>query len=175
MTEKYRAGDLVLRTAEEEPEGVLVLKDDTDDSLQYLVKRGENDWVWEDEPFVQRGESFRSKSAWTEAAPVATCDYLTVYKLEAGYEELKDYATQDVQDTAAMAEAVFDSVNRPMHYNSHPSGVECITITEHMSYTLGNAIKYIWRADLKGDAIEDLRKARFYLDREISKRERNAE
>jgi hypothetical protein len=39
-----------------------------------------------------------------------------------------------------------------------------------MSFTLGNALKYIWRADLKNDAIEDLRKARFYLDREIAKR-----
>lgn len=63
-----------------------------------------------------------------------------------------------------------DVVNFPKHYMSHPSGVECIQITEHMSFTLGNALKYIWRADLKNDAIEDLRKARFYLDREIAKR-----
>ena len=64
-----------------------------------------------------------------------------------------------------------DPVNHPSHYTNHPSGVECIQITEHMSFTLGNAIKYIWRADLKNDAIEDLKKARFYLDREIAKRE----
>jgi hypothetical protein len=65
-----------------------------------------------------------------------------------------------------------DVVNHPTHYTSHPSGIECITITEHMSFTLGNAVKYIWRADLKGDAIEDLKKARFYIDREIAKREK---
>lgn len=65
-----------------------------------------------------------------------------------------------------------DAVNHPPHYNSHPSGVECITIVEHMGFCLGNAIKYIWRADLKGDAVEDLRKARFYIDREIERRER---
>ena len=64
----------------------------------------------------------------------------------------------------------YDPVNLPSHYRSHPSGVECITITEHMGFNLGNAFKYIWRADLKGDAIEDLNKARWYLDREISKR-----
>lgn len=64
-----------------------------------------------------------------------------------------------------------DPVNSPLHYRSHPSGIECIQITEHMSFTLGNAIKYIWRADLKHDAIEDLKKARFYIDREIQKRE----
>lgn len=64
-----------------------------------------------------------------------------------------------------------DPVNNPRHYNGHPSGIECITIVEHMGFCLGNAIKYIWRADLKTDAIEDLRKARWYLDREIARRE----
>jgi hypothetical protein len=63
-----------------------------------------------------------------------------------------------------------DPVNHPKHYRSHPSGVECIQITEHMGFCLGNAVKYIWRADLKADAIEDLRKARWYLDREIERR-----
>jgi hypothetical protein len=65
-----------------------------------------------------------------------------------------------------------DPVNHPTHYTEHPSGIECIQITEHMGFNLGNAIKYIWRADLKNDAIEDLKKARWYLDREIGKRER---
>jgi hypothetical protein len=65
-----------------------------------------------------------------------------------------------------------DPVNHPSHYVSHPSGVECIQITEHMGFNLGNAIKYVWRADLKADAIEDLRKAIWYIDREIQKRER---
>jgi hypothetical protein len=64
-----------------------------------------------------------------------------------------------------------DMVNHPPHYTAHPSGVECITITEHMGFCLGNALKYIWRADLKGGT-EDLKKARWYLDREIARRER---
>ena len=63
-----------------------------------------------------------------------------------------------------------DPVN-PDHYRSHPSGIECIQITEHMNFCLGNAFKYIWRAGLKGDAIEDLKKARFYIDREIARLE----
>lgn len=63
-----------------------------------------------------------------------------------------------------------DPVKHPSHYNSHPSGVECITITEHMNFNLGNAIKYIWRADLKNDAIEDLKKAAFYIERELKRR-----
>lgn len=67
-----------------------------------------------------------------------------------------------------------DPVNRPVHYTSHPSGVECLTITRHMGFNLGNAIKYIWRADAKGAAIEDLRKAAFYIADEIAKREARA-
>lgn len=67
--------------------------------------------------------------------------------------------------------AVPNMVNHPPHYTAHPSGVECIQITEHMGFCLGNALKYIWRADLKADAIEDLKKARWYLDREIARRQ----
>jgi hypothetical protein len=63
-----------------------------------------------------------------------------------------------------------DNVNHPSHYTSHPSGIECITVTEHMGFNLGNAVKYIWRADLKADAIEDLKKARWYIDRELKRR-----
>jgi hypothetical protein len=63
-----------------------------------------------------------------------------------------------------------DPVSHPKHYTEHPSGVECIQITEHMGFNLGNALKYIWRCDLKKDAIEDLRKARWYIDRELDKR-----
>ncbi|MDQ5860638.1 MAG: DUF3310 domain-containing protein [Actinomycetota bacterium] len=65
-----------------------------------------------------------------------------------------------------------DHVNHPPHYTNHPSGIECIQITEHMGFNLGNAIKYVWRADLKGSSLEDLRKAAWYIDREIQKRER---
>lgn len=61
-----------------------------------------------------------------------------------------------------------DPIN-PDHYRSHPSGVECIIITEHMNFNLGNAIKYIWRAGEKGKVIEDLEKAKWYLTREINR------
>jgi hypothetical protein len=62
-----------------------------------------------------------------------------------------------------------DPVNHPKHYTEHPSGVECVQITEHMNFCLGNAMKYIWRADLKGGT-EDLAKAVWYLQREIQRR-----
>jgi hypothetical protein len=62
-----------------------------------------------------------------------------------------------------------DPVNHPRHYLNHPSGVECIQITRHMGFNLGNAIKYIWRADLK-NGLEDLEKAAWYIQDEIAKR-----
>jgi len=65
-----------------------------------------------------------------------------------------------------------DMVNHPPHYTSHPSGIECIQITEHMNFCLGNAIKYIWRADLKGCS-DDLEKAIFYINREIERRRKD--
>jgi hypothetical protein len=61
-------------------------------------------------------------------------------------------------------------VDHPTHYNAHPSGVECIQVVEHFNFCLGNAIKYIWRADEKGTAIQDLEKAIWYLQYEIKRR-----
>lgn len=63
-----------------------------------------------------------------------------------------------------------DTVDHPRHYNAHPSGIECIDVVEHMNFNLGNAIKYIWRADLK-KGLEDLKKAAWYVAREIKRQE----
>lgn len=70
-----------------------------------------------------------------------------------------------------------DNVDHPAHYNSHPSGVECIQIAEHFNFCIGNAIKYLWRAGLKNDAsqstkdkyVEDLKKAAWYINKEIER------
>lgn len=63
-----------------------------------------------------------------------------------------------------------DAVNHPKHYNAHPSGVECVDVAEHYGFNVGNAIKYLWRAGLKStDPIEDLRKAVWYVNREIER------
>ena len=62
-----------------------------------------------------------------------------------------------------------DPVNNPAHYTSHPSGIECIQVTEHMNFNRGNAVKYIWRCGDKGKPVEDLRKAIWYLEREIAR------
>lgn len=85
-----------------------------------------------------------------------------------------DEAPRTGTERTRRTDKVSDPVNQPAHYTGHPSGVECITITEHMGFNLGNALKYIWRCDLKADAIEDLRKAEFYIKREIEKRTKAA-
>ncbi len=80
----------------------------------------------------------------------------------------------DLKDTSALITmSDKDMVNHPPHYTSHPSGIECIQVTEHMGFCVGNAVKYLWRADEKHDdgGIEDLKKAMWYVQREISKRE----
>lgn len=72
-----------------------------------------------------------------------------------------------------------DPVNHPRHYTSSPATcecgktIECIQIVEHMGFCLGNATKYIWRADEKGNAVEDLKKAAWYIQREIENREKS--
>ncbi|MCF3100943.1 DUF3310 domain-containing protein [Streptomyces roseoverticillatus] len=67
-----------------------------------------------------------------------------------------------------------DDVNHPGHYTSHPSGIECIDVTQHLDFLLGNVFKYLWRNGLKPDtpSLQDLKKARWYLDRKIDLEER---
>lgn len=68
-----------------------------------------------------------------------------------------------------------DQVNHPKHYTSDPSGIECIDVTRHRNFNIGNAIKYLWRAGFKEDKdrklidkqVEDLNKAVWYLVDEI--------
>ena len=59
---------------------------------------------------------------------------------------------------------------------SHPSGIECIEVVRHMPFNLGNTIKYIWRAGLKENhtRIQDLRKAKWYLEDEIKRLEKES-
>lgn len=69
-----------------------------------------------------------------------------------------------------------NNINHPLHYNSHPSGIECIEVARYMSFNLGNVLKYIWQHGKKrsetnpdelSNAIEDLEKAAWYLQNEI--------
>jgi hypothetical protein len=64
-----------------------------------------------------------------------------------------------------------DPVNHPSHYCSHPSGIEAITITREMSFNVGNAFKYLYRCDKKGNTVQDIKKAIWYIEDEIRRRE----
>lgn len=83
--------------------------------------------------------------------------------------------------TKTYAPSQFDNVNHPQHYTSHPSGIECIDITRHHDFCIGNAIKYLWRAGLKSEQglsdkekqIEDLQKAIWYIQDEIKQLEKS--
>ncbi len=78
-----------------------------------------------------------------------------------------------------------DNVNHPPHYNSRDiyktcdcgasTHIECIDITRNFNFNLGNALKYIWRADYKDRTIEDLKKAVWYINDEIRQREKQVE
>jgi len=69
-----------------------------------------------------------------------------------------------------------DVVNHPKHYTSDPSGIECIQVTRHRNFNIGNAMKYLWRNGLKdSDAqIQDLRKAIWYIEDEIKRLEQGS-
>ena len=74
-----------------------------------------------------------------------------------------------------------DLVNSPDHYTSHPSGIECIEISQYYNFCIGNAIKYLWRNGLKQEQglgskdkqIQDLQKALWYIKREIQNLQNN--
>lgn len=64
-------------------------------------------------------------------------------------------------------------VHNPPHYNSHPKGIEAIDIIEDApTLCLGNAMKYLWRVSWggKGNDVEDLEKAVWYIERELLRR-----
>ncbi len=62
-----------------------------------------------------------------------------------------------------------DKINHPKHYTSSEAKcecgrqIECIDITRHMNFNIGNVVKYLWRASLK-NGLEDLKKAQWYLN-----------
>jgi hypothetical protein len=66
-----------------------------------------------------------------------------------------------------------DPINHPKHYTSDPSGIECIDVVEHRNFNTGCAIKYLWRSGLKDAQIQDLRKAIWYINREIARIEKH--
>lgn len=107
--------------------------------------------------------------AWPFEDTIYCVDFEDEYVLESGW-----LATAEMLELVARegADGVEDVVNHPGHYTKF--GVEVIDLTEHLSFCAGNAIKYVARAGLKDPSkhIEDLKKAAWYIDREIARIER---
>lgn len=89
----------------------------------------------------------------------------------------------EIKYTEVKSPVVEDKVNHPKYYTSHPSGIECIEITRHYCFAIGNAIKYLWRAGLKVEEgmtdkqkeIEDLEKAIWYIKDRVNQLKKDAE
>ena len=90
-------------------------------------------------------------------------------EIERKVEADRIYELTKGRDRVEMLEPQADNVNHPAHYKV--GGIETIDFIEakNLSYHLGNVVKYIARADSKGNREEDLLKARWYLNREIAK------
>jgi hypothetical protein len=92
-------------------------------------------------------------------------------------DEERDPAFREAEKAQAVSDE--DAVNHPAHYAGHPAfceqcekQIECIDVAEHLSFNIGNSLKYLWRHGMKGDPIEDLKKAQWYIEREIHRLEK---
>lgn len=100
---------------------------------------------------------------------VCECGYAMRLTVENGVEAyVCDVGHPPVYRYTDVTQLAHDPVNHPPHYTDRVPGIEAIDVTEHFSFLRGNAIKYLWRAGLKGSEIEDLKKARWYINREIA-------
>lgn len=117
--------------------------------------------------------SLAAKEPWEQAAKAVADKVLEHFK-EAPAPEQETYTRFGQEQARRPRQGGMVNVHTkpPTHYNAHPSGVECIEVTRHMSFNLGNVVKYLWRAGLKENEseIKDLEKALDYLHDEIAKR-----
>lgn len=93
------------------------------------------------------------------------------------YKKMKEVA--DLIGIPGLLNPSVDNINHPPHYNNSQAKctcgrrIECIDVTRHLSFNIGNAMKYLWRCELKGNILEDLKKAAWYIQDEINKRSSN--
>lgn len=140
------------------------------------------DWMSYDEdesPFavyhdVNGLKRIRCKSHWTGATFGCSDDHARDDNVDAA--QYAQYVADVEFEPAGPGYSLdedLDMVNNPPHYNNHPSGIQCIEVVRHMNFNLGNAVKYCWRTGRKDNlkAVEDLRKAIWYIEDEISRLE----
>jgi Protein of unknwon function (DUF3310) len=93
---------------------------------------------------------------------------LSGHRLNPQYRMAKKKKRQPQVIAPEVHDPEFDPIN-PTHYKTHPSGVECIAITRHHNFNVGNAIKYAWRHLEKPNPVEELKKAIWYLQDEVER------
>lgn len=112
-----------------------------------------------------------------DSSLVGEGNFQKVVSTDEYYWQAFEEVTPDVVDTYRERDKVHEGlISHPLHYNQHPSGIECIEIARHYCFDIGNAIKYLWRAGLKQEVgksdvakeIEDLKKAKWYIDDRIN-------
>ena len=124
---------------------------------------------------IKHKEFQMSKEAWQESSDEDAHEY---NRQEEWMEQRqREQDAQEDLELGLMTNTHDDAINHPKHYTNSRARcpdcnatVECITVAKHMGFCLGNVLKYVWRAGEKGDAIEDLKKAAWYLQCEIDKR-----
>jgi hypothetical protein len=144
-------GDCECDPAEETPISVGITPDG---NLAYTVS---------DEPLTLQEEANFIDTLRGKSTPIP----LKMWEAAAGF------GLEDIKKEPPVAE--HDPVNKPKHYTTHPSGVECIEISEKLSFNLGNAFKYVFRRDDKENTLQDVSKAEWYLKREIGRLEKALE
>lgn len=144
----YKVGDEVVITAPSTPY-----------VQQFKGERGTITNVVEDDPYAYE-VWFNNRSLGFSASELTP----------AGPLDVVDEAVKTLW--AKVLEPVEDEVNHPPHYTWLPNGVEVIDITELLNFNVGNVVKYALRAGHKTeDATTDLRKAAWYINREIERLE----
>lgn len=130
----------------------------------------------------QKLNNYLLENPTAKASVVAKLFKVTVQTVYQRRTKLKSAASKSKQDkwarsnrpstlvpSAVMSMAVYadDMVNHPPHYKT--GGIETIDFIEakNLGYNLGNVVKYISRADYKGDRLENLKKAQWYMNREV--------
>lgn len=110
--------------------------------------------------------TWRKKNA--GVVPVKFVHEVTKAEVDTHVKEQHEVVTAAFVREIEKKNKVEDMVNSPPHYTK--GGIETIDFIEakELSYNLGNVVKYITRSDHKGNKVEDLMKARWYLDREIT-------
>ena len=127
-----------------------------------------NDAVWVDYQWMKANFSVANQTVlWQRHTQPEELPFMD--SLNNQYAEIE----QVRQQVNSLPEFKHDFVNHPKHYCDHPSGIECIEITRHHDFAIGNAIKYLWRAGLKDsdNEIQDLKKAVWYIQDKIAQLE----